>query len=157
MSEIIQQWEQLHRSLVWHTRSRFFGRSGQAKRLRPFLLRRCLEVRLKLELIRRGKHFWHQRDGHVLSSRVAEMHEFCDTETIKKLGELVNLFEDDPSSPEGAKLKDSEYFYPDAPRSRKVSSGTPYIWEDADAVRRLQAAEREIEELLDSLPLPPPA
>ena len=85
------------------------------------------------------------------------MREFCDTETVKKLGELVNLFEDDPSSPEGAKLKDSEYFYPDVPRSRKVSSGTPYIWEDADAVRRLQAAEREIEELLDNLARQPPA
>ena len=85
------------------------------------------------------------------------MHEFCDTETIKKLGELVNLFEDYPSSPEGAKLKDSEYFYPDAPRSRKVSSGTPYIWEDDNAIRRLQAAEREIEELLDSLARQSPA
>lgn len=153
MSEIIQQWEKLHSSLVWHTR--FFGRSKQAKRLRPFLLRRCLEVRLKLELIRRGRSSWHQKDGHVLSSRVAEMHAFCDAETVKKLGELVNLFEDDPSSPEGAKLKDSEYFYPDAPRSRKVSSGTPYIWEDADAVKKLRAAEREIERLLDSLPQPP--
>ena len=85
----------------------------------------------------------------------AKSEAFCDAETVKKLGELVNLFEDDTSSPEGAKLKDSEYFYPDAPRSRKVSSGTPYIWEDADAVKKLRAAEREIERLLDSLPQPP--